>query len=65
MCVLISLALSAYLSVLVVCWYWSLLEDTVAIIAVRELPLRPSFKRRVNLLRTEEGASVLDAVLIN
>ena len=47
--VLISLALLAYLSVLMVWLYCSLDALTVAIMAVREFPDNPSFNSRVNL----------------
>ena len=47
-CVLISFARSAYLSVLMVCAYWSPPQLTLATIAVREFPESPSFSRRVN-----------------
>ena len=42
-CVLISLALSAYFRVPMEWWYWSEAEDTVVIMAVRLLPLSPSY----------------------
>merc|ERR1712078_355187 len=48
-CVLISLARSAYFSVLTVWLYCASEEATVAIITVRELPQSPSLSRRVSL----------------
>ena len=47
--VLISFARLAYFKVLMVWLYCSLEALTVAIIAVREFPDKPSFNRRVNL----------------
>ena len=48
--VLISLALSAYLSVFTVCSYWCELPETVATMTVLLFPHSPSFRIRVNLL---------------
>jgi hypothetical protein len=59
MWVLISFALSAYLRVFVVWWYWSALDETVASIIVRELPLNPSFNNLVNLLH-DKRANLLE-----
>ena len=47
--VLISFALSAYFNVLIVWLYWSLPHDTLATIAVLELPTSPSFSSLVSL----------------
>jgi hypothetical protein len=63
--VFISLARSAYLRVLTVWWYWSSAGDIVATITVCELPLNPSFKMRVNLLREKIKETGVNQTVLN
>ena len=63
-CVLISLARSAYLSVLMVCAYWSPPQLTLATIAVREFPESPSFSRRGQLRVSKRHVHTLTAVFL-